>query len=57
MSVIIEFLKVYNFNTRETGITVPVKLFSDDESAFDFLPFESKIIEYKRYGKLPRRIV
>ena len=32
MSVILEFSKTYNFNTLETGITVPIKLFSEAEN-------------------------
>ncbi|MEW6131054.1 MAG: retropepsin-like aspartic protease [Acidobacteriota bacterium] len=41
MSVIIEFLKVYEFDTRQTGITVPVKLFSDDKKVSLFAKIDT----------------
>lgn len=41
MSVIIEFLRVYEFNTLETGISVPVKLFSDDKKTSLFAKIDT----------------
>ena len=41
MSVIIEFFKVYEFNTLKTGITVPVKLFSDNKKVSFFAKIDT----------------
>ncbi len=41
MSVIIEFLKVYEFNTLETGITVPIKILSNDKRVSFFAKIDT----------------
>ena len=41
MSVIIEFSKVYEFNTLETGITVPVKIFSAEKKVSLFAKIDT----------------
>ena len=41
VSISLEFLKTYNFNTLETGINVPVKLFSENESVSLFAKIDT----------------